>query len=495
VIRPYYKSDYMAQKAINGNIPPHSGLTADSPASAFANGWVSHFEGGGKGALSSSGGPLAFAGQPNPSGLPPEITNGNSYTSTGGRPMPDPSQGALSQQPQGGGGILGTGGIGNTLQQLGAWLQVPNNPGGGASLLQQAQAPLQREQQMRMQMLLANKPQLVDAGTDPLTGQKRFVKFDPLTGQVSAPTMSGGASGGTSSSSTGGAGGGDLSTTDFDRYSATRAKFAQGQASADDLRKAAPPLLQGYTDALMKGTAIPSNLGNRAGQLRPYAIELAHTLDPNFDESQIPARVQFTKDLATTNNPGKVGGALASSAKVVDHASQLSENLAKLQQLQYFSGSAGDVNKLQAWMKARGTDDQYNTLMNQIGIDSDFVASEVSKLANGGKPALAELEHMRSMLDPSKRSTTAVQGGLRSIMGIMHGSVDPLVQNYNTAFGKTGADAKSVEDFWSQDTKNKFGKVLATQPVAAAPAASAGPGAPVAPPAPTNRPPLSSFQR
>jgi hypothetical protein len=111
--------------------------------------------------------------------------------------------------------------------------------------------------------------------------------------------------------------------------------------------------------------------------------------------------------------------------------------------------------------------------MNQIGIDSDFVASEVSKLANGGKPALAELEHMRAMLDPSKLSTTAVQGGLRSIMGIMHGSVDPLVQNYNTAFGKTGADAKSVEDFWSQDTKNKFGKVLATQHTApAAPAQS-----------------------
>jgi hypothetical protein len=46
-IRPYYKSDAMAQKAISGNLPAGSGIDpATATADQFAKFWVSKFEGG-----------------------------------------------------------------------------------------------------------------------------------------------------------------------------------------------------------------------------------------------------------------------------------------------------------------------------------------------------------------------------------------------------------------------------------------------------------------
>lgn len=46
-IRPYYKSDAMAQKAISGNLPTGSGIDpATATADQFSRFWVSKFEGG-----------------------------------------------------------------------------------------------------------------------------------------------------------------------------------------------------------------------------------------------------------------------------------------------------------------------------------------------------------------------------------------------------------------------------------------------------------------
>ena len=86
-IRPYYKSDAMAQKAISGNLPAGSGIDpANATADQFSRFWVSKFEGAPNGASAPQApallSPQSMASAPTPSlplfGAAPSMTGQNS---------------------------------------------------------------------------------------------------------------------------------------------------------------------------------------------------------------------------------------------------------------------------------------------------------------------------------------------------------------------------------------------------------------------------------
>lgn len=416
-IRPYYKSDAMAQKAISGNIPPGSGLTAFSPASAFAGGWVNHFENPAQGALSYAN------------------------TGTQGAPMADPNdQGALAS-PQvygqgalqnGGQGWQGPGGAGDTLQNVGAWLQAANNPGGAASLLQ----GLQAKQQQYM-------PKPMSLGTDPLTGKIKYGLFDPRTGSIT-PMGANGQQGSNPAQGQFAPDGSDF-TDALQQHSA-------GKLDTPGLVKAAGPMVAQEADALIKGNANPGNLGNRNPALRQGGLMLAHVLDPNFNENQIPARAKIVTSL-TSPSPSSFGGALTSAEAVANHAETYMRAARELNDMMPFGGDQNDANAATMWLKSHSTDTKFKSLINAMNTSRDFIAGEAVKSSTGSNGSMSERRATADTLDP-KLSLAEKQKSLATLTDIVTGKIEPLVHNYNEAFGLTGKPGeRSVESFLSNKTK------------------------------------------
>lgn len=418
---------------------------------------------------------------------------------TQGNPMPDPNQpqqGALNSASVYGPGALQGGGpqmqpqqqqlpqqsFGDTLQGAGAWLQAANNPGGAASLLQ----GIQSKQQLALEQQKAFIPKPMSMGTDPLTGKIKYGLFDPRTGTISPMN---GQPGNNPQQGQYASDGSDL-TEALDAH-------RNGKITTDQLKQAAGPMVQGEAEALVSGNANPNNLGNRNPMLRQGGLALAHVLDPNFNENQIPARAKAVSSLVSTAT-GTLGGNITAAGAVANHAASYMDNARKLQELQFANGDSNDANWLQSFMKSHSTDTKFKAIVNAMNADADFLSSEGVKSATGGPGSLADRAQLRTTLDVN-RSLPEKQAAAGAVLDLMMGRLTPAVNNYNEAFGKTGKPGeRTPQSFLDPHTLASIEKVMATgQPAAATGATTqATPAAgPPAAGAVDRRPPLSSYQR
>lgn len=418
-------------------IGPDDALTPDHlPAVARA---IAQYESPGALSQANKGAPVADPNQPG------ALDTSNLY-----------GQGALQnggQQPSIGQVAGGPGGVGDTLQNVGAWLQAANNPGGAASLLQGLQAKQERFMPKPMSM-----------GTDPLTGKIRYGLFDPRTNRIT-PMQSGG----TSNPDQGQFAGDGSDFTD------ALQQHAAGKIDTPTLMQAAGPMVAGEADALIKGNANPNNLGNRNPMLRQGGIALAHVLDPNFNENQIPARAAIVKSM-TSPAPGSFGGAIASSEAVANHAEVYMDAARKLQQLQWGGGVNNDVNSAQAWLKSHSNDTEYKSLVKSMDDARDFIAGEAVKSAAGSNGSMSERRATADTL-ATNLSLPEKQKAISTLVDIVTGKVEPLVNNYNEAFGLTGKPGeRSVDSFLSPKTKQSISNVMSSSSTPSAPAAPAAGG-------------------
>lgn len=394
---------------------------------------------------------------------------------------PDPQQGQDPNQQQGysgssgilgalygpasDGGWQGPGGLGNTLQNIGAGLHSISDPAGGAAMAQQANAPRAAALARAQALMLANKPQYQDGGTDPFTGAKLpGYSFNPMTGrlqQLVAQSQPGAAP-----------------AADPTAFTTALKGFQNGTVDVEGLKAAAPPGVANYAQALVDGKAIPSNLGNRNAQFRLAALDVARAIEPGFDENTIAARQAFTKDLADSNSVNKVGGAIASSAKIINHADQYVAAVKKLNGLRYMDGDNNVINAGQAFVKGLGNDTEYKSAVTDVKEYADLLSSETAKLASGGKPSEAHQAYLRDLLS-EKKDLPSQLSGARTLVEIMHGAVSPLIDNGNTAFNRTGANAKTVQDYWSKGVNAASDRVMSASSAGTTPAAPQG--APAAP--------------
>lgn len=194
-------------------------------------------------------------------------------------------QAQAPQQMSPGMGALNT--AGNTLQRMGMWAMAPNNP----SVLGN---------------LGATEPSrhFVQIGTDEL-GNPRYGWVDPHLGTVTPIA-------GTGAETSGGFG---------DNLTKISAHIKSG-GSTDDAINMVPAALRPDLAAMIKYQAVPSNL-SRGGKQRDQLIQYAHAIDPNFDETQLPARVQFNKDLINPNT--KIGGQFVKQGTALQTLGDLSE--------------------------------------------------------------------------------------------------------------------------------------------------------------------------
>lgn len=445
-IRQFYKTDAMAQKAISGN-PFMKGMDPNISSASFYNGWKNKFESGYGGALSSANTPT-----------------------TGGQHMPD--QGALSLPPDpsgvlSSGGWAGSGGIGNTLQNVGAWLQSANNPSGAASMLQQANQPRQQQQQMAMQLRLGMKPQVVNGGTDPFTGANRLSVFDPITRTAKMYTVDG--NGGVTPGSLSG----DPSIDQFE-------KAVNQGVTGSDLMQYVPPAYQEGIKALQEGRAIPGNMGR--GPARLAIMQMAHAIDPTMDETNIQARQTMAKSMASPAK-NQLGGQIQSSDTLMQHLGHVWQDIDDLSALGVTGRFTGPNWLSQAATYYSGNEKVQAALAN-FSKHSQAAAGELVNLTRGTGGSLKEVEDWKAGMQPYAPEAT-LRAGVASAIDLMHGRVDSGIYHYNQVMGKNGEPETYLAP-QSRATIDKIGNGVAKY----------APGAPpVQSQAPANRPPLSSFYK
>lgn len=195
-----------------------------------------------------------------------------------------------------------------------------------------------------------------------------------------------------------------------------------------------------YTKALLRGDAIPSNLGNRAGAIRANAIQMAHIIDPNFREEQITMRQTFARNMASSA-PNSVGSQIRSSATVVEHLGSGLDNLdvvakgAKGVPLGEY-GEQPELNRARSMVNRRANDKNYNNALGGYEVDSRAVSGEIVRLLTGGQGSEKDRKEWQDRFDLSKRSLSEVRGAWNEAYNIMYGRLSSVAAQKEAAWGE-----------------------------------------------------------
>lgn len=380
-------------------------------------------------------------------------------------------------------GVLGgdaASGIAPALQDAGAYLESINNPSALAGT-----EHTKNYINTKLAQLMAMKPEWTQVGQG---------LFGPKYGFVSpmaalAVSLNGGRGGpvnavgqmtsvpGTAPASNGGGSSAEDMTPD--EFSNLMTDFRSGKISKEDLMTKTG-LLGQYAQSLADGTGDPRMLGNRAGELRPMAILMAKSINPNmpFDENAIAARQQYNRLAATgKSDPSTLPGAAVALGKLSEHALQTAQASEDLGGAQLFGGANATANEAQQWYKQHASTDQiYKGKLNALQTIAHTYGQEQDRLATGGHPTLTGAAASEAGLT-SEKSHYERMRSLGESWDAAYAPLNQMVTNYNSIFGTN----KSVEDFLSQDTKNNIAKLKDTisRSSQGVPGASGAPQAPI----------------
>lgn len=261
--------------------------------------------------------------------------------------------------------------------------------------------------------VLSNKTKFTDIGTNEF-GKKTYGFVDENNQTVNGKPLSQ-----QPSSSTGG---GDQSG--FDAIAAAR----DNGATPDDLYKMVPGNFRYGVQAMIEGRQIPSNLSR--GDARNTAIALAHTIDPTFDESQIPTRVAGNKNF--------YGG--GSSSETMRKANQSALHFGELvDKMPTLPGtSIPAVNAAGNFINSEllGKDAEGNFVTN-----GHALADELSSLFKGSGISDTEIRAWESNLSPNM-SDQQQRGMAKTLLGIYRDSVTALDKKRVEAVGPVVAANK-----------------------------------------------------
>lgn len=256
-----------------------------------------------------------------------------------------------------------------------------------------------------------------------------------------------------------------------------------------------PPTMQPFVKAYAEGRMpVPTQAAMRNPAVMQI-LEATHNYDPSFDASNYQARVQLRKTLTGGKDFDNI---IAPANKFLNHAASLTDatdalglgdstvarnggNQAKLFSMDRF-GTPDERANLTSWnTKKEAVKEEFTKFMGGSG-----------RLTDAGRKANADLD---SAVTPSQ-----IAGALGAMTELMHGQLDPYVEQAKTVLGNTNAmpddllnansrQALAKVQAWDQKIRSG-GQSAGTQApaapsVPAAPAASAAPATPSAPAAPT----------
>lgn len=298
--------------------------------------------------------------------------------------------------------------FGDALSGIGAGLISVNNPAAAASLM--------NAQTARKQHTL---PTWGVIGQD-MFGQPKYGWINRNT-QTTTPA---------NGSGSGGSGSGD---DDGLESSLTKMQSAQQAGAApEDLLKMAPPAIRSDLKALINNEAIPTNMG-RGGKMKAALLMMAHTIDPNFDETKLPGRVQFQKNLAN-GSLTTMGGQKQSVGTALEHLGEVGEASIGLHNLNGPDLPGGALlGKLGNMIGNSSNDAQAKTNAYRGGVDK--YVGEVGKIYSGNQGGgVKEREESRGHFGENN-SPEAQARALEMEMGLLKGKYNQMQAQADEVMG------------------------------------------------------------
>lgn len=222
-----------------------------------------------------------------------------------------------------------------------------------------------------------------------------------------------------------GGGGGPGAQQTYDAIAQAR----DGGATHDQLYQMVPAPFRAGVQAMIEGKAVPSNLGAR-GEARNQAILLAHTIDPTFDESQIPSRIQGNKDFY---GGGKSAETMRKTNQSALHFGELVDKMQTLP-----GGPIPAVNAAGNFINSEllGKDAKGNFIVN-----GHALADELSSMFKGAGISDTEIRAWESNLSPDM-SAQQQRGMAKTLLGLYRDSVSALEKKRQESVGPVVAAQK-----------------------------------------------------
>jgi hypothetical protein len=293
-------------------------------------------------------------------------------------------------------------------------------------------------------------PKFIETGTDPLTGQKTFAQ--QIGNRLVPVNMEGGA----------GAAGGTSGL--FDKLN----QMQQQGASKEQMLAAIPAGYRNGVQALIEGRDIPANYGK--ANIKASMDMLAQIVDPNFNPSMIPARMQTRKAFMPG---GKEGSMIVSYNTTQHHLEQASDALEVLAPLM---SRFSTVNAMKSWINSKDGQQfpQYADAMTTLQTKLQATREEMSHVYNPGHIGESEQGQWNALLDPYQ-SPDKMRRNFYSFSNLMEGKRDALNDAYKEIFHE---DAPLINRRAGEELKTKLTQRLpAHSPERQAMAAGVMPGA------------------
>lgn len=240
-------------------------------------------------------------------------------------------------------------------------------------------------------------------------------------------------------------------------------------ASLADMIKEIPEKYQGYVSALLDGKATPANLGR--GTERAALIQLAHTIEPTFDETQIPARQRTAIDFTPQ---GKSGASIVAFNTVQHHIGKLSDDLENI-------GDTGwtALNAIRNGIATNTPLDQkQGKAVQAVNDDIKAVTDEMSGAYKAGHISDTEIKSWNSLVS-SNTPLPQMRQAISDFVDLLNGKRDALNRVHQQIMGGDAAIIdKEENDKITQKTHDRNAGIVVPNgpaaPAAAAPSLPSG---------------------
>lgn len=229
-------------------------------------------------------------------------------------------------------------------------------------------------------------------------------------------------------------------------------------ASRADLIKQIPEKYQGYVSSLLDGKATPANLGR--GTERAALIQLAHTIDPTFDETQIPARMRTAIDFTPQ---GKSGASIVAFNTVQHHIGKLSDDLENI-------GDTGwtALNALRNGIATNTPLDQkQGKAVQRVNDDIKAVTDEMSGAYKAGHVSDTEIKSWNSLVS-ANTPLPQMRQAISDFVDLLNGKRDALNRVHQQIMGGDASIIdKDENDKITQKAHNRNAGIADSAPAVA----------------------------
>jgi hypothetical protein len=179
---------------------------------------------------------------------------------------------------------------------------------------------------------------------------------------------------------------------------------------------------------------------------RVKMMSYAHAIDPNFDETQIPARIAVRKDFS---GEGKNGLAIGSFNTVQHHIDKLSDDVEGLAK---YNGDYPTLNSARTYLANNAnTNPGLRDATQAVNDDLAAVSHEVGNAYNAGHLSDHDLQTWNKLTN-SNLPPDQLRRGIADFTDLLNGKRDSLNHIYHQTFGE---DAPGIEADKNQSTTLK----------------------------------------